>query len=361
MIHSPLTIRSVTARAVVVPLARPVRTAMGSIPEAPLVLVDLTTEEGVTGCAYLFAYTPLALAPLARLVGDLGATLVGQPVAPVARQADLSRRLRLLGWQGLAGMAVSGLDMAMWDALARAFVQPLAVLLGGAVRPLKAYDSYGLVDPRADEAALRQSVEAGFAGVKIKGGDGDLARDVANVAAVRSIIGPHVALMIDFNQALDPVEAIRRGRALERFDLTWIEEPVAAEDLAGHARVRAGIGVPVQTGENWWFPADMAKAVAAQASDLVMPDVMKIGGVTGWQRAAALAHAASLPLSSHLFIEASAHLLAVTPTADWLEHLDVASAILTEPLPVVNGQVTARGTGLGLAWDEKAIARYAFC
>jgi L-alanine-DL-glutamate epimerase-like enolase superfamily enzyme len=143
---SSLTIAEVAARAVVAPLKRPVRTAVGTIPAAPLVLIDLRTREGVVGRAYLFGYTPLALAPLVRLVESLGEELKGQPAVPAERQAALDRRFRLLGWQGLVGMAVAGVDMALWDALGHAAGWPVARLLGGEPKPLAAYDSYGVVD-----------------------------------------------------------------------------------------------------------------------------------------------------------------------------------------------------------------------
>jgi mandelate racemase len=353
-----LTVRALEARAVNAPLARPVRTASGTLPSAPLVLVDVHTEEGVTGRAYVFAYTPRLLEPMVRFLGNVGDLIVGKAVAPVERQRDFERAFRLLGRQGLVGMALSGIDMALWDALGRADGQPVAQLLGGAPVPLPAYDSYGTVDPVADRRAIEQSLARGFRGLKIKIGDGDLARDAATVAAVRDIVGPDVALMVDYNQSLSVPEAIRRIDRLARYDLHWVEEPVPAEDLAGHARVRAASAVPIQTGENWWFAADMAHAIAAQACDCAMPDLMKIGGVTGWLGAMGQAQAASLPVSSHLFIEASAHVLAVTPTAHWLEYLDVAGAILAEPLPVEQGRVAARGPGLGLAWNEEAVARY---
>lgn len=353
-----LTIRSVSARAVVVPLQRPIRTAVGAIPAAPLVLIDIGTDQGVVGRSYILAYTPPALAPLVALIGSLGEEMHGKPAAPAERMREFDRRFRLLGWQGLVGMAVSGLDMALWDALGHATGWPVARLLGGEPKPIPAYDSFGVVDPATDEAEIRRSVEKGFRGIKIKIGDGDLAGDVAAVGAVRRMIGPDVALMIDYNQSLDPAEACRRIERLREFDLHWVEEPVAAEDLAGHARVRAA-GVRVQTGENWWFPRDMQKAIAAGASDFAMPDLMKIGGVTGWVRAAGQAEAASLPVSSHVFVEASAHVLAVTPTAHWIEHLDLAGAILVEPCRPEQGAVAARGPGLGLAWDEVEVARYA--
>lgn len=359
MTFEKLTIRSTRARAVISPLRRPVRTAVGTIPAAPLVLIDVETNEGVTGRAYVFAYTPVALAPLARLVENIGAELVGEAVAPLERMRAFDRRFRLIGWQGLVGMAVSGLDMAFWDALGQAAGWPVARLLGGEPRALRAYDSYGVVDPRADARDLRQSLEQGFKGIKIKLGEGSAAKDVDIVMAVRDLIGPDVALMVDYNQSLDPPEASRRLDGLEEFDLHWVEEPVAAEDLEGHAEVRAGTGIAIQTGENWWFPSDMQKAIAAGACDLCMPDLMKIGGITGWMRAAALAQAASLPMSSHIFVEASAHVLAATPTAHWLEHLDLAGPMLRQPCEIVDGAITARGPGLGLAWDEAAATRHA--
>ncbi len=354
-----LTISDVKARAVVSPLVRPIRTAIGAIHSAPLVLIDVVTREGIVGSAYVFAYTPVALAALRRLVVDIGAELIGQPVAPRDIMRSFDRRFRLLGWQGLVGMAVSGLDMALWDALARAAKQPVVQLLGGTPRPLEAYDSFGVVDLKTDAETLSASLASGFRAIKIKIGDGDLARDVSTVRAVRDIVGSEVRLMVDYNQSLDVPEAERRIQRLSDFDLHWFEEPVKAEDLAGHARVRRATGAKIQTGENWWFPAGMAASIALEASDHAMPDLMKMGGVTGWLAAASLAEAAGLPVSSHLFVEASPHVMAVTPTAHMVEWLDIAGAILGEPMKAINGRVTPRGPGLGFTWDEAAVARYA--
>jgi len=351
-------IRSVTARAVVAPISRPVKNAFGIIEAAPLVLVDVVTDQGVTGRSYIFAYTRLTLAPLVHLIGEIGSELVGKPIAPFDLMAEMDAKFRLLGWQGLVGMAVSRLDMAFWDALGQVAGQPLARLLGGSPRPIPAYDSYGVVDPAADEKDLRRSLDQGFRGIKIKGGDGDLDNDERVVKAVRGLIGPDIALMLDFNQSLDPSEASRRIIRLAPYDLHWIEEPVAAENLGGHARVRETSPISIQSGENWWFPRGFAEAIAAGASDFIMPDLMKVGGITGWLRVAGQAEAASIPMSSHLFAEASSHMLAVTPTAHWLEVLDLARAILAEPIEIVDGTITARGPGLGLSWDEAAVAKY---
>ena len=178
------------------------------------------------------------------------------------------------------------------------------------------------------------------------------------VKGVRALLGPDVALMLDFNQSLTPAEADRRIAHLAPYDLTWIEEPVPQENLSGHAKVRELSEVPVQAGENWWFPRGFAEAIAAQASDFIMPDLMKVGGITGWLNVAGQADAASIPMSSHILPEASAHVLPVTPTAHWLEVLDFAGVILADPIRITDGTLTARGPGLGLTWNETAVAKY---
>ena len=353
-----LTIQDIRARAVIAPLARPLRTASGSIEVSPLILFDVLTADGTTGSAYLFAYTPAMLKPLLALIEEIKPELIGQPLVPLARMQQMQRRFCLLGVQGLLGMVLSTLDMAYWDALGKAANVPLVQLLGGEPVPIRAYDSYGMVDPVDDRKALEGSLAQGFRAIKIKVGYPELSQDVQVVREVRQIIGPDTALMIDYNQSLQPLEAIRRIRALEQFDLYWVEVPVSAEDLQGHKLVRNATSAPVQTGENWWFPRDAEQALSAGACDLMMPDLMKIGGITGWLSVMGLAQAASMPMSSHLFVEASAHVLAVTPTCNWLEFLDLASPLLAQPNRVVNGQVTAQGPGLGMTWDEQAVARY---
>jgi len=359
MTDTDLVIIGITARAADVPLADPITTAVGVIPSAPLVLIDVRTSADIVGRSYIFGYSPVTLRPLVALFAELAAMLEGKPVSPVERQRDLDGTFRLLGRQGLMGMAISGLDMALWDALARSRDSSVVGMLGGEERPVPAYASFGVVDPQRDAARLERALARGFAAVKIKIGGADLGHDLRTVAGVREIVGEDTLLMVDYNQSLSVPEARRRIDRLAEFDILWVEEPVQAEDLAGHAAVRAGSKVGIQTGENWWFPEDVARATAAGASDYAMLDLMKIGGVSGWLRAAGQAEGASLPVSSHLFVEASAHALAVTPTAHFLEYLDIASAVLEEPLAVEQGAVRPRGPGLGMSWDEQAVARYA--
>lgn len=358
MTVDPLVIRSLKARPVLAPMARPLRTAAGAIPAAPLVLIDLATEAGVSGRAYIFGYAPMTLAPLVWLLSEMSEALIGKTVAPIERMRESADRFRLLGRQGLVGMALAGVDMALWDALGRAHGLGVAQLLGGSLAPLPAYDSFGAVDPTADRRDLEASLDRGFRAIKIKLGVGPLQADMARVAGVRDIIGPEVALMVDYNQSLTAPEAVRRIDALARYDVAWVEEPVDAGDLRGHAAVRAASPVPVQTGENWWSAGDMARAIEAGACDYAMPDLMRIGGITGWLSAMGTAAGAAVPVSSHAFVETSAHALAVTPTAHWLEFLDKAAAVLSEPMAVEGGTVRPRGPGLGMDWDEAAVSRY---
>src|SRR5260370_30915026 len=244
-----LMIRETRARPVVAPLPRPIRTASGDVLDAPLLLIDVLTDVGVTGRAYAFAYTPLTLRSLAQFLRDMAPELIGKSVSPRARMRKMEKRLKVVGWQGFAGMVVGTLDMALWDALARAMEVPLAVLLGGEIRPLPPYDSFGMLDHRTDLPWLEASVASGFKAIKIKLGAGEVESDVAIVANVRRTIGDGVRLMLDFNQAPSTASAVERIRRLQDFDLTWVEEPVAPEDLVCHPALRARVRpLPIQTG-----------------------------------------------------------------------------------------------------------------
>jgi mandelate racemase len=355
-----LKITGLRARCVNVPLAYPVQTSIGIVATSPLVLIDIDTDGGVTGHAYVFTYTPLALKPVREMLVALSELLVGQAVAPFEIERLLARRFRLLGNTGIVRIACAGIDMALWDALAKSRALPLVELLGGQRKATPAYDSHSMDGEQVGVERAVRAAEQGFAAIKIKIGYPTLAADLHIVRAIRAAIGGSVELMVDFNQSLSVPEAIRRGRALDGEGLAWIEEPTRQEDYAGHAQIRAAISTPVQLGENWFGADEMHKAIAAGAADLVMPDVMKIGGVSGWLRASALAEAHGLPMSSHIFQEISCHLLAVTPTAHWLERMDLAGAILAHPLEFSEGKATApERPGIGISWNEQAVSRYA--
>lgn len=177
--------------------------------------------------------------------------------------------------------------------------------------------------------------------------------------AVRKAVGDQVTLMCDYNQALTVTEAIRRGEMLDDEGLSWIEEPIRHDDYAGCARIADALRTPVQIGENFDSAFAMQAALSAEACDYVMPDVQRIGGVTGWLRAASLAHATGIEMSTHLFSEVSAHLLCVTPTAHWLEYVDWADAVLATRLQIKDGfALPSEEPGNGIEWDEAAVKKY---
>ncbi len=227
-------------------------------------------------------------------------------MAPVELHAAARKSLHFVGYQGLSMIAASGIDMAAWDALAKAANLPLCVLLGGSVGAVKAYNSNGLwlKEPAvvAEEAiALRD--EGGFAGLKLRLGRERPADDMKAIAAVRDAVGEDTALMADFNQGLDLADALRRCPMIDDCGLAWIEEPVVYDNLDGCAQLAAELRTPLQIGENFYGPRDLHTALQKKACDLVMPDFMRIGGVTGWLRAAAIAGAAGVPISTHLYPE----------------------------------------------------------
>jgi mandelate racemase len=356
-----LTVRGLVVRAVDVPMNRPVKTGGGEVGSAAMVLIDLLTEEGITGCSYLFCPTPLVLEPLAKLLSNLAPLIEGDLLAPVEIERKLQKTFRLLGPQGLSAMAMAGIDMAAWDALAKSCEMPLVRLLGGHSCRVPAYNSCGLgmIGPERAAEETQELLAPGFSAIKVRLGYRELRTDLEVVRAIRDSVGEEVVLMSDYNQSLSAAEASRRAAALEDEGLYWIEEPTRADDYSGHARIRRETRTPVQIGENWWGLHDAAKSVEAGASDYVMPDAMKIGGVTGWLRAAALAEAAGIPLSSHLFPEISAHLLAVSPTRDWLEYVDWADPILEKPLEIEDGHTSAPDEeGIGISWDQGAVQHY---
>jgi mandelate racemase len=340
----------------------PLGTSAATVRSAPLLLVDLDTEEGVTGRTYLFCYRPSMPRAIDAILRDAVSQVAGERVAPVEIAAKLSRRFALLGVTGLARMALSALDLALWDALAVAARLPVAVLLGASPKPVPAYNSngLGLMAPEAAADEAEKLLEGGFKSVKLRLGHPTLEQDLAVARAVRARLPTSVQMPVDYNQALTVTEAIHRGRALEGEGIAWLEEPIRHDDYRGNAAIAAALAVPVQIGENFNGPEAMAEAIAFGACDLVMPDVARIGGVTGWMQAAGIAAAHGIQMSSHLHPEVSVHLLAATPTRQFVEYVDWANAILEEPLQIRDGLAHIPDRpGFGMTWREDAVKKFA--
>ena len=357
-----LTVRAIKATPVEVPLNFVLGTSQDVVRAAPLLLIDLETEEGITGRSYLFCYLRAAAPAIISLLGEVERLVKGDRVVPADLWAKLARRFTLIGVQGIVRMALSGFDTACWDAAAIAAKLPLARLLGAEPKPILAYNSCGL-GLKDDLGALAAEAEAllagGFGAVKLRLGYPTLERDVAAVRAVRKRLGDKVKLMVDYNQALSVDEAMARGRALDTENIYWLEEPIRHDDYAGAAGLARALKVPIQIGENFSLPAAMAAAIEQKAADYVMPDLERIGGVTGWRQAANVAAVNRVPMSSHLFPEVSAHLLAATPTCHFLEYVDWANVLVEEPLVIADGHaVVPQRPGNGLVWDKQAVERF---
>jgi mandelate racemase len=359
MRSASLTLKSIRARPVVLKLKRPVVARIATITDWPLILIDLTTEEGVVGRSYLEPYTVKTMRYLIPALHDFGEMLKGRKVTPVELYDVARKSLHFVGYQGLSMIAVSGLDMAAWDALAKAAGMPLCVLLGGSVGPVKSYNSNGLWLQKPEVVAaeaIELRDEGGFTGLKLRLGRDRIRDDLATLEAVRKTVGEDMQLMVDFNQGLDLGEALQRCHAIDDFGLAWIEEPIVYDNLDGYTQLAAELKTPIQIGENFYGPRDLHKALQSKACDYVMPDFMRIGGVTGWLRAAAIAGTAGVPMSTHLYPEVAAHVMRVTETAHWLEWQDWADPVLQKPYEIKDGLLHIPDVpGIGLEWDEDAV------
>lgn len=362
MQRQSLTIKHLRARPVVLKLKRPIVARIATITDWPLVLIDLRTEEGIVGRSYLEPYIVKSMRYLVPALHDLGDLLKGRTVAPAELYEEARKSLHFVGYQGLSMIAVAGLDMAAWDALAKAAGVPLCVLLGGSIGPVKSYNSNGLwlMEPEAvAQEAVELREEGGFAGLKLRLGRERVDDDMSTIKSVRDSIGSDVELMVDYNQGLTIADALRRCHMIDDLGLSWIEEPIVYDNLDGYAQLTAELKTPIQIGENFYGPRDLHFALQKKACDLVMPDFMRIGGVTGWMRAQAIAGAAGVPVSTHLYPEVAAQVMRVTETAHWLEWQNWADPILQQPYELKNGWLHVPDVpGVGLEWDEGAVASH---
>jgi L-alanine-DL-glutamate epimerase-like enolase superfamily enzyme len=346
-----------------VPLPQPVRTAIHNFTHADTVVVEMRTDGGLVGSGYCFAFGAHRARALAALVEDLLPLYQGQdPTAVRAHHARAWRAINFLGHAGAAVMALAAVDTACWDLAARAHDLPLFRYLGGDRTRVPTYASEGLwVDYTVDDL-LREAERfraQGHRAMKMRVGRASPAEDVERVRRVREALPPDVHLLADVNQGWDEATAIRVGRQLEAFDLYWLEEPLPYQDLEGCARVSAALTMRVATGETEYGSLGMKRHLDCRAADVLMPDLERMGGVTEYLKAAALCEAYHQPVSSHLFMEASAHVLAAAPNALILEHMDWWQELYTERLALEDGHVVLpERPGIGLDLSPRALARF---
>jgi mandelate racemase len=234
---------------------------------------------------------------------------------------------------------------------------PLAVFLGGTPGAVPAYNSNGLwlKEPEAVAAeALELRDEGGFTGLKLRLGRERVSDDLATVDTVRKAVGDEMHLMVDFNQGLNLAEALQRCHMIDEYGLAWIEEHVVYDNLDGCAQLARELKTPIQIGENFYGPREMHRALQKKACDLVMP--VSCAWRDWLDEAAAIAGAAGVPMSTHLYPEVAAHVMRVTETAHWLEWQDWADPVLQSPYQMKGGVLQIPDVpGVGIEWNEDVL------
>lgn len=350
-----LRITRINSSIVRLPFERPVITPIHHITGIDNLLVTIETDEGVSGLSWLWCFGEARALTLRAALETLTPLVIGHdPRQTRALWTLLSSDNNFMGRTGVVMMALSAIDVACWDIKARTAGEPLWRLLGGNNTPHAAYagglflnDSLATI---VEEA--RRYVAQGFRAIKMRTGKPRLADDIERVEAVRSVIGPDVHLMVDVVQGWTADEAIRAGQALERFDLAWIEDPVAFDDHRGLAKVAAALTTPVCAGENDYGLTGFERLLSARCIDIAMPDLQRVGGISEWLRVATLAEAWGAPVTPHVFHEVSIHLAGAAPNTRWIEYVPWWDSLFVEPVTSEAGRLRAPDRpGLGLAFD----------
>lgn len=347
-------------RVVELTLDKPILSSIFEIRLFGCVLIFLDSDMGLTGESLVFSINNKRLPVLHEMVTSLAPLVTGRdPDHSTAFWADAWREINFLGHKGVPVVGVSGIDGALWDLRGKAAERNIAQLIGQCHDAVPAYASGGLwlsstIDELVQEA--QRFVEMGFRAMKMRLGLG-LAKDVERVKAVRDAVGPGIGLMADSNQGLTEAEAIRLGRELEPFHLTWFEEPLPPFDIAGSARIADKLDTPIATGETEYTRYGFLDLLKARAADVLMPDMQRVGGVTEFVRVGHMAQAYNTPVSSHLFPEMSLSVLAGLENATFLEVMPWFSPLYNETLEIQHGRAAVPDRpGWGFTFNEDVIA-----
>jgi L-alanine-DL-glutamate epimerase-like enolase superfamily enzyme len=364
-------ISSVRAIPVSIPLNSPVRWATREVKAREFVLTFLEAGDE-TGIGYAYAGAGVARS-MAMFISDvLAPRITGLPdTAPSRPWADLYRETVLVGRRGLAIRAMSAIDLALWDLLGKRAGMPLNRLLGGISDDVPAYASGGYYRPGDPlehiEREITRYLDLGFRDVKIKVGGLPAEADAARVERARLLVGPQGRVALDANNAWkSPTDAIHFVRMVEHLSPWWIEEPLAPDDIAGHAEIARATDVPVATGEIHSTRWDFRALIEAKAADILQPDATVVGGVSEWMRIAHTAESFDIPVAPHWNHDVHVHLAAAVTNCLSVEWFDLEQDItnferlLAEPMTPSNGRlVVPDRPGTGLVMDMEAVERYA--
>jgi len=325
-------------------------------------LATVHDSEGGTGTGYSYTIGTGGSSVLALLHDHLAPRVLGRdPMAVEAIWRDLFFHTHATAVGAITSLALAALDTALWDWRARALGMPLWRLLGAAQPRVPVYTTEGGWLHLAPEQLVEQTLaarEEGFLGAKLKVGRAHVSEDVARLAAVRRAVGDGFELMIDANQGFTRAEALRRAAAFAGLGLAWLEEPLPAEDLAGHVELARSTSIPVAVGESLYHPAQFREYLACGACSIVQADVARVGGITPWLKVAHLAETFNVPICPHFLMELHVSLCAGVPNARWVEFIPQLDDITTSRVRIEDGFAWAPETaGLGIEWDWQAIGR----
>ena len=359
---APVAIVSVRLRQVNLP-PKVVRTdAIQSFVTQETLLLTLRCSDGIEATGYAYTIGTGGSSVLALLRDHLAPRLLGRnPLQFEAIWKELFFHTHATAVGAITSLALACVDTALWDWRAQSQGLPLWQLLGGAQTRVPVYTTEGgWLNLNAHEL-VEQTLAAqaqGFRGAKIKVGRPHVSEDVARLSAVREAVGPGFDLMTDANQGFSRPEAARRAAAFAGLDLSWLEEPLPAEDVAGHRQLRAQTAIPVAVGESMYHLSQFREYLEQGACSVVQPDVARIGGITPWIKVAHLAEGFNVPVCPHFLMELHVSLCAAVPNATWVEYIPQLDDITTSRIRVEDGYAyPPDAPGLGIAWDWAAIQK----
>ncbi len=358
-----LLFKEVKIRAVEVPLKNPIVSHLGTFERWPYLCVDIITNENIIGNSYIGPYLKEYLPAIASTIKVLCKSYEGKTIEPYSFYQNSMKSLSLLGFKGIPLYGLAALDIALWDAFAKIYEKPFVKLLGGSIKNnIKAYNSSGLwliKNEKIAKEAENLRRQGDFKALKLRIGRESVKNDIEAYNEVIKGAGSDITIMSDFNQCFTTNQAIRRCHSLDNVGFYWFEEPIQYNQLEDMNKICREIKTPIILGENFHGPKDAHIAILNNSCDMIMPDLMRIGGVSGWLKTASIAESFNIEVSTHLYPEVSAHLMCLTPTAEWLEWVDWANPIIKEPYKIKNGSVVIPDKpGFGIEWNESAIYEY---
>ncbi len=326
--------------------------------------VRITCDDGSEGIGYSYTIGTGGSSVMALLHDHLAPRLIGRDPARIEaiwRELMFATHATTVG--AISSLALAAIDTALWDWRCRRDGQPLWLAAGGAKQRIPVYTTEGGWLHLSPDDLVRETLAAqaaGFKGAKLKVGKPHVSEDVARLRAVRDAVGEGFELMVDANQCFMLSEALRRAPRYADLGIAWFEEPLPADDIAGHARLAAASAVPIAVGESLYSIGQFADYVRQGAASILQVDVARVGGITPWLKVAHLAEAHNLAVCPHFLMELHVSLCAAVPSAAWVEYIPQLDAIADSRMLVAEGHAVAPDTpGLGIAWRWDEIERRA--